>query len=275
VRVTDNDVTTVTLEGVAVNLPEGSSLDFSVRLNRALVAGETLPVPVTFGGEASLADFSVTCPSPLPTGVSCAGLATTSATVTFTGPSANLVTLTVTSVQDDTAEADPESLEIGLGTLGATSGTGLDGGVTGVDNLADFNLVDAIGVALSFSVEGVSVREGDSDPNTGVARFSAYVASGNVPEGGVVIPFSINSGTAQANDASSADYGTVPAGISIAAGGRARHGDAEHRGRHGGRAAREHPLPRHRAAAGLPVPWGSLRHREQRSVDPGQRLPRR
>ena len=219
VTVTDNDVTTVTLEGLAVNLPEGSSLEFSVRLNRALVAGETLPVPVTFGGEASLADFSVTCPSPLPTGVSCAGLATTSATVTFTGPSANLATLTVTSVQDNTAEADPESLVIGLGTLGATSGTGLDGGVTGVDNLADFNLVDAIGVALSFSVEGVSVREGDSDPNTGVARFSAYVASGNVPEGGVVIPFSINSGTAQTNDASTADYGTVPAGISIAAGG--------------------------------------------------------
>ena len=219
VRVTDNDVTTVTLEGLAVNLPEGSSLEFSVRLNRALVAGETLPVPVTFGGEASLADYSVSCPSPLPTGVSCAGLATTSATVTFTGPSANLATLTVTSVQDNTGEADPESLVIGLGTLGATSGTGLDGGVTGVDNLADFNLVDAIGVALSFSVEGVSVREGDSDPNTGVARFSAYVASGNVPAGGVVIPFSINSGTAQAGDASSADYGTVPAGISIAAGG--------------------------------------------------------
>ena len=219
VRVTDNDVTTVTLEGVAVNLPEGSSLEFSVRLNRALVAGETLPVPVTFGGEASLADFSVTCPSPLPTGVSCAGLATTNATVTFTGPSANLATLTVIAVQDNTAEADPESLVIGLGTLDATSGTGLDGGVTGVDNMADFNLVDAIGVALSFSVEGVSVREGDSDPTTGVARFSAYVASGNVPEGGVVIPFSINPGTAQENDASSGDYGTVPAGISIAAGG--------------------------------------------------------
>jgi len=178
VRVTDNDVTTVTLEGVAVNLPEGSSLDFSVRLNRALVAGETLPVPVTFGGEASLADYSVSCPSPLPTGVSCAGLATTSATVTFTGPSANLATLTVTSVQDNTGEADPESLVIGLGTLGATSGTGLDGGVTGVDNLADFDLVDAIGVALSFSVEGTSVREGDTDPDTGLARFSAYVASG-------------------------------------------------------------------------------------------------
>ena len=218
VRVTDNDVTTVTLEGVAVNLPEGSSLDFSVRLNRALVAGETLPVPVTFGGEASLADYSVSCPSPLPTGVSCAGLATSSATVTFTGPSANLATLTVTSVQDNTGEADPESLVIGLGTLGATSGTGLDGGVTGVDNLADFNLVDAIGVALSFSVEGTSVREGDMDPDTGLARFSAYVASGVVPRGGVVIPFSINSGTALAGDASSADYGTVPAGISIAAG---------------------------------------------------------
>ena len=215
VTVNDNDVTTVTLEGVAVNLPEGSSLEFSVRLNRALVAGEALPVPVTFGGEASLADFSVACPTMLPTGVTCAGLGTASATVTFTGPSARLVDLTVTAVQDNTAEADPESVEVGLGMLGATSGTGLDGGVTGVDNLDDFNVLDAIGVALAFTRESGSVNEGAMNA---VAQFTANVVSGTVPKGGVVIPFTVNTGTAQAGDASTADYGTVPAGITIAAG---------------------------------------------------------
>ncbi len=216
VAVSDNDVTTVTLEGVAVNLPEGSKLEFSVRLSRALVAGETLPVPVTFGGEASLADFTVSCPAPLPTGVTCAGLGTASATVTFTGPSARIVDLEVLAVQDSTAEADPESVEIGLGTLGATSGTGLDGGATGVDNLADFNIADAIGVQLAFSVESSSVNEGQMNA---VAQYSAHVFSGTVPKGGVVIPFTVNPGTAEAGDASTADYGTVPAGITIAAGG--------------------------------------------------------
>ena len=216
VAVSDNDATTVTLEGVAVNLPEGSSLEFSVRLNRELVAGETLPVPVTFGGDASLAQFSVSCPSTsmLPQGVTCANLGTATATVTFTGPSAKLVDLEVTATVDSDAES-AESLAIGLGTLNANSGTGLGGGATGVDNLADFNIVDAIGVALAFTREASSVNEGTMNA---VAQFTANVVSGTVPAGGVVIPFTVNTGTAQAGDASTADYGTVPAGITIAAG---------------------------------------------------------
>ena len=216
VAVSDNDATTVTLEGVAVNLPEGSSLEFSVRLNRELVAGEALPVPVTFGGGASLAEHSVTCPSTsmLPTGVTCANLETTTATVTFTGPSAKLVDLEVTATVDSDAES-AESVAIGLGTLNANSGTGLGGGATGVDNLADFNIVDAIGVALAFTREASSVNEGTMNA---VAQFTANVVSGTVPAGGVVIPFTVNTGTAQAGDASTADYGTVPAGITIAAG---------------------------------------------------------
>ncbi len=216
VAVSDNDATTVTLEGVAVNLPEGSSLEFSVRLNRELVAGEALPVPVTFGGGANLAQFSVSCPSTsmLPTGVTCANLGTATATVTFTGPSAKLVDLTVTATVDSDAES-AESVAIGLGTLNANSGTGLGGGATGVDNLADFNIVDAIGVALAFTREASSVNEGTMNA---VAQFTANVVSGTVPAGGVVIPFTVNTGTAQAGDASTADYGTVPAGITIAAG---------------------------------------------------------
>ena len=218
VAVADNDVTTVTLEGVAAVLPEGSTLDFSVRLSRALVAGEVLPVPVTFAGDASRADFSVTC-TDKPTSVACAFPGAGPATITFTGPSARIADLRVTATADGLAEADPESLEIGLGTLNASSGTNLDGGATGVDNLADFNIVEAFTVTLAFQVESSSVVEGDTRPVQGNARFSAYVTGGAVPDGGVVIPFKVNPGTAQANNASSADYGTLPAGISIAAGG--------------------------------------------------------
>ena len=125
----------------------------------------------------------------------------------------------MTATADGLAEADPESLVIGLGTLNASSGTNLDGGATGVDNLADFNIVEAFTVSLNFQVESSSVVEGDTRPVQGNARFSAYVTGGAVPAGGVVIPFKVNPGTAQANYASSADYGTIPAGISIAAGG--------------------------------------------------------
>ncbi len=218
VAVADNDVTTVTLEGVAATLPEGSTLDFSVRLSRALVAGEVLPVPVTFAGDASRADFSVTC-TDKPTSVACAFPGAGPATITFTGPSARIADLRVTATADGLAEADPESLVIGLGTLNASSGTNLDGGATGVDNLADFNIVEAFTVSLAFQVESSSVVEGDTRPVQGNARFSAYVTGGAVPDGGVVIPFKVNPGTAQANYASSADYGTIPAGISIAAAG--------------------------------------------------------
>ncbi len=217
VAVTDNDVTTVTIEGVPVTLPEGSSLDFSVRLNRALVAGEVLPVPVTFAGDADRADFSLTCPD-RPTSVACAFPGAGASTITFTGPSATIADVRVTATADGLAEADPESLIIGLGTLNASSGTGLDGGATGVDNLANFNIVEAFTVSLAFQVEASSVLEGDTDADRGMAQFSAYVQGGVVPDGGVVIPFTVNTGTTNPNDASSKDYGTIPAGISIEAG---------------------------------------------------------
>ena len=211
VAVTDNDATTAVLEGVAVTLPELSTLDFTVRLNRVLVSGEVLAVPVSFAGTVNAADYEVSCPSSLPTGVTCGTLVghPSSLTVTFTGPSAQLVTLTLSAAQDNTAEA-AESMVIGLGTLTAT---GLSGGTSSTDNLADFNIVDGIGVQLNFTLERSSVAEGQN------AEFSAYVTSGDVPDGGVVLPFKVNSGESVAGDASSDDYGPVPEGISIAAGG--------------------------------------------------------
>ena len=214
--VTDNDPTLVTVEGVAVPTEEGKSLEFSVKLSRALVKGETLPVPLTLGGSATFnTDYSVTCENPLPQGVTCAGLSTASPTVTFTGPSARIVDLKVNALGDNIKEENSESVQIGLGTLDSTSGTGLSGGATGMDNLADFDIVEAIVARLIPVADLTAVSEGKKDA---AASLTVFVSSGTVSTGGVKIPFTVNSGTAQRHDASAADYGTVPENVFIAAG---------------------------------------------------------
>jgi len=223
VRVKDAGVTTVNIEGVPVNLPESSSLTFSIRLNRELVTGEELPVPLIFGGTADRSEYTVSCESPLPTGVTCANLTTTTPTVTFTGPSARIVDLTVRAAEDFDVE-EPKSVTIGH-TVGdsiqTNYGTGLSGGVLATDNIGDFYVLDSINVQLGFAVDASGLQEGATpDPvdNIDKARFSAHVLGGTVLVGGVVIPVTVNTGTSQNNDASSADYGTVPEGIFIAEG---------------------------------------------------------
>ncbi len=151
VTVVDNDPTTVTLAGAAGDVVEGGTKTFTITLNRGLVNGETLPVPLTFGSGAGAAtrgtDYTTACPATLPTGVACANLDSGNAMVTFTGPTtgttATTVTLTLTAAADNTAEPGGETVVIGLGTLNANSGTGLGGGASGADSLADFRITDA------------------------------------------------------------------------------------------------------------------------------------
>ena len=53
VTVVDNDPTTVTLAGAAGDVAEGATKTFTVTLGRGLVDGETLAIPLTFGGDAT------------------------------------------------------------------------------------------------------------------------------------------------------------------------------------------------------------------------------
>ena len=166
VTVVDNDPTAVTLAGAAGDVAEGGTKTFTITLNRGLVNGETLPVPLTFGGAATRGtDYTTACPTTLPTGVACANLDSGNATVTFTGPTtgttATTVTLTLTATADNTAESGGETVVIGLGTLNASSGTGLGGGASGTDSLADFRIVDAPTVAFASGSTAVTVAEGD------------------------------------------------------------------------------------------------------------------
>ncbi len=163
VTVVDDDPTTVTLAGTAGDVVEGGTKTFTVTLERGLVNGETLPVPLTFGGDATRGtDYTTACPTTLPTGVTCANLDSGTPTVTFTGPStgatATTVTLTLTATTDNTAEAGGESVVIGLGTLNASSGTGLGGGASGTDSLADFDITDPDASAPTLEISGVPKR---------------------------------------------------------------------------------------------------------------------
>ncbi len=146
VTVVDDDATTVTLAGSAGNIEEGETKTFTVTLGRGLVNGETLPVPLTFtGGATRGTDYTTACPTTLPTGVTCANLDSGNAMVTFTGPStgttSRTVTLTLTAATDNTAETGGETVMIGLGTLNASSGTGLGGGASGTGSLS-FSITD-------------------------------------------------------------------------------------------------------------------------------------
>ncbi len=168
VTVVDNDPTTVTLAGAAGDVAEGATKTFTVILGRGLVNGETLAVPLTFGGAATRGtDYTTACPTTLPTGVTCANLDSGNAAVTFTGPStgttATQVTLTLTAATDSTAETGGETVDIDLGTLNANSGTGLEGGASGTDNLADFSITDGSTVAFASGSTAVTVAEGDDD----------------------------------------------------------------------------------------------------------------
>ncbi len=163
--VLDNDPTVVTLAASENNngpVTEGASKQFTITLNRGLVAGETLPVPLVFGGTATLnSDYSVACPTTAPVGVACSNNnlnRSDTPRVTFTGPpegvTATTLTLTLNVATDDYLETDTatevnndirtgtETIHVTLGELNDTSGNGLGGGATAVNNLEAFTITD-------------------------------------------------------------------------------------------------------------------------------------
>ena len=147
ITVIDNDPTTVTLAGDAGDVEEGNTKTFTVTLSRSLEVGEGVEVPLTFAGTATRGtDYNTACPNPLPTGVTCADLNNVGAgnnpRVTFEDAGADSVTLTLTAETDSDAESGGETVQIGLGTLRASSGADLDGGASGTDSLADFSITD-------------------------------------------------------------------------------------------------------------------------------------
>ena len=171
--VTDDDETAITLTGDTIAVSEGGTKDFTLAVGRGLVNGETLAVPLTFGGtgtqatRGSSADYTLACASA--TGVTCATMNSGTATVTFTGPTsgqtATSVTITLTARSDGTTETGGETVDIGMGTPTAT---GLDGGTSRTDSAGQFKIEDPGPVTLSVSVSPDAVDEGAAGSTTDV-----------------------------------------------------------------------------------------------------------
>ena len=212
--IVDDDPTTVTLSGSAGDVTEGGTRTFDVTLGRGLRSGEAVEVPLAFGGEATRGtDYTTACPGTLPAGVTCDELnAVTMGSnprVTFTGPStgtsATSVTLTLSATADSAVESAGETVEIGLGTLVPT---GLGGGASGTDSLADFDIVDVPSVSLSVSGGGSASEASGARTLTVTATRSAANTSGSA----LSIPIRVK---AAGTTAQPADY-TLAGSISIA-----------------------------------------------------------
>ncbi len=203
VDVNDNDATGVMLSAPSGNVAEASgSKTITVAIDRGLVTGEALSLPLAIGGSAVLGtDYTLAAPDTLPTGVTYTTLGT-APTITFTGdstPSATSATLTFTATQDNLDEGASETVTIGLPTLGAASGTNLSAGASGSGSLSfsvtDDDLPPALSVAATPSgaiTEGTSVTYTVSTPNPSakdltigfaVAQSGAFLSAGNVGAG--------------------------------------------------------------------------------------------
>ena len=137
VALADGDPTTVTLSGTADAIPEaGGAKTLTLTLNRALVAGERLDVPVVMGGVARHgADYRLPCVS----GLGCRYLGDTGGGVYFVGgPDATrTATLTLTAIDDADDEGEGETVTVALGTPGGN----LDGGATASGSV-EFEITD-------------------------------------------------------------------------------------------------------------------------------------
>ena len=163
-RVIDDDPTTVTLSAAAGNVEEGRTKEFTIALGRGLVDGESLTVPLAFGGTATRGtDFTMAGASA--TGVRYRNLNSGNASVVFTGPqsgaTATTATITLSAMPDSIAESTPETVDIAFGTIINTGLTGA-GGVSEADNLAEFNIADPPPGGVIFPASPLRLLENGS-----------------------------------------------------------------------------------------------------------------
>ena len=132
----DNDPTIVSLARVgsgAVAL--GETVEFTVTLGRALVAGEVIDVPLSIGGmNVTTGNWSLAAKGgdSLNTGVTLSSETTTTPKLTFAGAGAQIATLEWTATADNLIEENPETVTIALGPDGS--------GDNGFDSFTDTNV---------------------------------------------------------------------------------------------------------------------------------------
>ena len=192
VAVTDNDATAVVLTVPDTTAAEGDAADMAqitLTLGRGLADGETLVTPLQFAGGTAGTLFTLTCPSPLPAGVTCQTL-DSAPRVTFAGPSsgvsATAVTLSLAAQEDAGAANETVTVSIPASSTGNApilTATGLGGGATGArtgdgqivitDN--DAPASDACYAQVKPDVEGYAQETGNGPAH--VTRWKRVLAA--------------------------------------------------------------------------------------------------
>ena len=199
VELNDDDPTDVqlTVGALAIDEAEGTK-DIMVTLARALTTGESLPVTLAFTGDATFGeDYTLSGPQAAPTGVAFSNLASTDLatsppTITFTGgdSASNTASIALTATQDKADEGDGESVTVSLGVLGASSGTGLDGGAKADSTkyTGSFNITDDDGTpsSINLSVDTDTATDGAQDKvSEGIASPPSVEVTATIDGGSV------------------------------------------------------------------------------------------
>ena len=218
--ITDDDATTVLLAragsgGIAEN---GGKEDLTITLGRALVAGESVTVPLAVTGATVATHYTLALKGTGGTGVSL--LTTTphsagSPAVRLSGAGAQTATLTLTAVANTDNASRTVAIAYGTGTKQPTS-SGLSGGITTTGAVS----VPILDDDAMVSVAAASAAEGS-------AVVFTITLPENAPSGGVSVGYSTSNGRGNNDDdahqvATSADYTAAAenAALSIAAGAR-------------------------------------------------------
>ncbi len=181
ITIRDNDPTIVSLARVSSGaVTEGSPVEFTVTLGRALVAGETIDVPLSIGGTGVTADeWSLDRKSGAAnTGVGLRDTGTSTPKVRFSGAGARTATLELTPTPDGAAEGS-ETFTVALGSnsafdaaaLGTDVGGGADPHATNNDFTVTVNDGGMAVAGLVFNRSAVTVPEG------GTATYTVQLAT--------------------------------------------------------------------------------------------------
>ena len=199
ITIVDDDPTVVTLSRVGSGaVSEGGTVEFTVTLGRALVAGEIIDVPLSIGGTGvTTSDWSLAAKSgsSLNTGVTLSGTSTATPTVRFSGAGARTATLVLTPADDGGSEGT-ETYTIALGSNAAfdagSLGTNVGGGADPHGTANDFSVQvsDAAVVVgtgtLVFSPSALMVM------TNGMTTYT--VKLGKVPTGTVTVALGTSDG---------------------------------------------------------------------------------
>ena len=223
VSLTRSDSDTIT-EGAAAAADRQAT--FTVELSRALAAGETIQVPLLFGGVGVTgSDFSLVLDSTnSDAGTSLSRPAPLSATVTFTDAGAQTATLTLTAAEDSLDES-AETLAAALGTtaqfklLGLTNTAGGAVPHASTANKVAFVVIadgdDPLTVTLS-SPDGASVTVVEGDASS-TASLTVTLSRAPVAGQRLAVPLLASGGTF-ADDLTAVLSGS-PEGVSLDAAG--------------------------------------------------------